>query len=63
MTDDAFSYNEDGSVKGTPEVDPPAPVRLQWDLTEEVSPVVRIRCRNRFGIVTGHGLYFRSVEV
>ncbi|KAG1659481.1 Carnitine O-palmitoyltransferase 1, liver isoform [Nymphon striatum] len=35
-----FGYNEDGTVKGTPEIEPPEPIRLQWDLPEECRNVI-----------------------
>jgi hypothetical protein len=32
-----YRYRENGHTKGEPEFTPPNPIKLQWELTEEVS--------------------------
>jgi hypothetical protein len=31
-----FSYDENGNLKGTMKLQPPAPTRLQWEFKEEL---------------------------
>ena len=33
----SYSYTEDGHTVGHPTLSPPNPIKLQWEITEEVS--------------------------
>ena len=52
-----FRYREDGHTRGEAEFQPPNPIRLQWDIPQEVIHTY-IPC---FGICTIYQIIFQKI--